>query len=307
MTGGSWGEYNPCTDLYQLRYFLEVARELSFTRAAANLNISPPAVSRSVALLEASVRRRLFSRTRRRVALTADGELLKARAERIFDEIERARLELGGEGAPAPSMLRVGSREMITNYLFPRALREFAARFPQTRFGLHELGPRELADSLKKDLVDFGFYYSEIPDPALEARHLGRLRSHIYAAKPLLPKGGGRDFRKALGLPFVAPRYFQADPAQPSVDGFPDQEHPRHIRYEAEFLETHRRFVLDGLAVAVLPDIVIREERKAGRVVQLSGPPIYREIYFFKRRGRPLHPSVEVLLGFLRKTIRGLS
>ena len=56
-------------DLYQLKYFLEVARELSFTRAAAGLGVSPSAVSRSVALLERSVKKKLFARTKRHVEI----------------------------------------------------------------------------------------------------------------------------------------------------------------------------------------------------------------------------------------------
>src|SRR5207253_616108 len=119
-------------------------------------------------------KRKLFARTKRHVALTVFGESLKARAERIFDEVERARLELDGEGQ-APALLRIASREMITNYLLPGPLREFKTRFGATRFGLFELEPEALAEALKKDQVDFGFHYSDISDPAVESRSLGRL------------------------------------------------------------------------------------------------------------------------------------
>lgn len=292
-------------NLYQLRYFLEVARELSFTRAADNLHISPPAISRSVQLLERSVRRKLFSRTKRSVTLTTDGEFLKSRVERVFDEIERTKLELEEGQASAPSKLKIGSREMITNYLFPRPLLHFKERFPHTRFGIYELEPKIMADALKKDRIDFGFYYSDIPDPGLEPQHLGRIRSHIYASRRLLPRGRRPvTLRKLLGYPFIAPKYFQADPSTPSPDGFPDHLYLRNIQYECEFLETHRRFILDGVAVGVLPDLVIREEWKRGRVVQLKGPPIFREIYFFKRRGRPLSKAVDFFIAKVRRAIR---
>lgn len=295
-------------NLYQLRYFLEVARELNFSRAAANLNISPPAVTRSIQLLERSIGRKLFARSRRRVALTADGRLLKARAERVFDEIENARLELALEGPSAPSFIRIGSREMITHYLLTRPLLEFKKSHPGTRFGLYELGPAELADALKKDQVDFGFYYSEIVDPELESRHLGALRSHIYASKKLWPAGKpAKSWRQVLELPFIAPRYFHADPSLPSPDGFPDQRYTRKIQYEGEFLETHRRFVLDGLAVAVLPDLVIQEEWRRKQVVRLEGPAIHRDIYFFKRRGKPLHPAIDGFISSLRRSIKALA
>ena len=293
-------------DLYQLRYFLEVARELSFTRAAENLHVTPSAVSRSIALLEASVRRKLFTRTKRHVALTANGSVLLARAQRIFDEVEQAKLDLAGK-SKEPAMLRLGSREMITHYLLPGPLLEFKARFPSTRFGIHELEPEAMAAALKRDQLDIGFYYTPLTDPGLESRCLGRLRSHVYASKIYLksvprPKG----LRGLLGLPFIAPRYFGADPASPSPDGFPDHRYPRNIQYEAEFLETHRRFVLSGLAVGVLPDLVMKAEQKRGEVVALDGPPIYREIHWFRRKNRVLPKAADVLLAAVRKTIRDL-
>ena len=292
-------------DLYQLRYFLETARALSFTRAAENLGISTPAVSKSVALLERSVGMPLLTRTRRVVQLTQAGERLKAHAERIYDEIERARLDLRGEAAQ-PAMLKIGSREMITNYLLGPSLLGFRRKHPATRFGVYELGPREMASALRKDQIDFGFYYSaEIPDPALEIRSLGKLSSHVYAS-PLLWKGAKapRDFKEVCALPFIAPRYFSSDPSEPSLDGFPDQEHPRRIQYEGEFLETHRRYALDGIAAAVLPDFVIKREWRQGLVARLPGPPLGREIYFLKRRGRPLTAAVAAFVDTVARSIK---
>jgi DNA-binding transcriptional LysR family regulator len=272
-------------DLYQLRYFLETARAKSVTRAAQHLHVTPPAVSRSIALLERSLKKRLFSRGKAGVALTAEGEVLRAFVEKAFDTLEQAKLELEGRSA-VPALLRIGSREMITNYLLGPSIKAF----PKTRFGLHELSPRGMAEALHKDQIDFAFYYhGEIPDSELEIRKLGFLRSHIYAKRP--------------GLPFIAPRYFGADPSEPSMDGYPDQKLPREIRFEGEFLETHRRFVLDGLAAAVLPDFVVKGER----LLKLKGPPLGREIYFIKRRARPLPKSVDLFVGILVKTIKRLA
>lgn len=281
-------------DLYQLKYFLEVARELSFTRAAANLGVSPSAVSRSVALLETSVKKKLFARTKRHVALTVFGESLKVRAARIFDEVEGARLELDGD-AQSPASLRIASREMITNYLLPGPLGEFKTRHPATRFGIFELEPEALSEALKKDQVDFGFQYTNVEDPAIESHSLGRLRSHVYAAK------------KFSGRAFVAPRPFRPAPGAASADGYPDRGHPREIQYEAEFLESHRRFVLQGLCVGVLPDLVMADDLRRGLVSVRKSPPIHREIFWFKRRDRALPKAVELLVAGVRRKIREIA
>jgi len=280
-------------DLYQLRYFLEVARQLSFTRAARAAHVSVPAISRSVTLLERSLGKKLFVRAKGRVTLTAEGELLKGRAESVFDELEQAELDIHRGSGPV-EMMRIGSREMITNYLLPEPLREYDRMHPGTRFGVYELGPKELLEALKRDQVDFGFYYAPINDSALEVRHLGHLRSHVYATPRL---------SRVRPLPFIAPRYFGSDPTAHSIDGYPDQEHPRRILYEGEFLETHRRFVVEGLAAAVLPDFVIRQEFKKKKVVRLPGPKLGREIYFFKRAGRPLPAQVDEFVNAVRRAV----
>ncbi|MBI4345391.1 MAG: LysR family transcriptional regulator [Elusimicrobia bacterium] len=288
-------------DLYQLRYFLEVARELSFTRAAENLHVSPSAASRSVALLERSLKRTLFTRTRRRVALTVGGEALKARAERVFDELQRAEEELSGE-ARAPERLCIGSREMITHYLLPEPLARFKERFAETRFKLDELEPAAMAAAVAKDRLDLGFYYADVADPALEADRLGRLRSHVYASKAFL-RGRKRPagIRDLLELPFIAPPALGGT-ARP--DGFPDARFPRRIVYEADSLEAHRRFVLQGLCVGVLPDRVMQEEVGRGLVAPLEGPPIHREIWCFRRRGRVLPKAADFFVASVRRAIR---
>ncbi|MDE2314109.1 MAG: substrate-binding domain-containing protein, partial [Elusimicrobia bacterium] len=167
--------------------------------------------------------------------------------------------------------------------------------------------PAGLSDALKKDQIDFGLYYSDIADPALESRHLGGLKSHVYAAKTLFAGNRApKSFAELLKHPFIAPRYFRADPTLPSVDGFPDDRLPRRIQYEGEFMETHKRFVLDGLAAAVLPELVIRKEWKKGGLLRFDGPRLGREIYFFKRRGRSLPSAADYFCDLLRAFLREL-
>ena len=287
-------------DLYQLRYFLEAAREQNFAKAARALRVSPPAISQSIALLERSAGRKLFHRRGRRVSLTAEGQALRARAERIFDEVEAAEGELSG-GARAPGRLRLASRELVTNHLLPRALRGL----PGVEVSLHALGARELVEALLKDRVDAGYFHAALPDEQLESVRLGRLSSRVYAAPSLLRRlGRPKTPAQTLRLPFVAPRPFGEEDGAPSADGFPDERLKRVIRYRVEFLETHRVLAVQGLCAAVLPEIAAREDVKRGRLVALPGPAIRREIWFFKRKGRVLPSTVEELNAALHRELR---
>ena len=290
-------------DLYQLRTFLAAAREQNFGRAARTLHVSPPAVSQSIALLERSAGRKLFRREGRRVTLTAEGEALKLRAERIFDEVSAAESDLAG-AAPEPAELRLVVREMITNHLLPPVLAELEKSRPGTRVGLHALDPKAMTDALLKDRADFGYWYAPIADDGLSSVLLGRIRSRVYAAPSLLRRYGcPRTAAQTLRLPFVAPRPFEEDPAVPSPDGFPDARLRRDIRYRAELFETHRVFALAGLCAAVLPDGAVESERKRGSLIPLPGPSLGREVYFFKRKGRVLPAAADEINAGLRREL----
>lgn len=291
-------------DLYQLRTFLAAAREQNFTRAARFLHVSPPAVSQSVALLERSTGRKLFRRDGRRVALTAEGEALKLRAERIFDEVAAAEGDLAGT-APAPAVLRVVVREMITNHLLPPVLADLEKSRPGTKVGLHALDPRAMTAALLKDQADFGYWYAPIDDDGLSSVLLGRISSRIYASPSLLRRfGKPRTPLQTLRLPFVAPRPFEDDPSVPSPDGFPDTRLRRDVRYRVELFETHRVFALKGLCAAVLPDGAVAVDAARGHLVPLPGPRLGREIYFFKRKGRVLPDAAEEINAGLRRELR---
>lgn len=290
-------------DLYQLRTFLQAAREESFSRAAEILHVSPPAVSQSIALLERSVGKALFRREGRRVWLTAEGAALKAHAQRVFDEVAAAEVSLA-TGSARPLEVRLAVREMVTHYLLPRALAEQERSRPGTCFSLHELEPAAMADAVLKDRVDCGYYYAPVTREGLAGRRLGRMSSHVYAAPSLLRRlGRPRAPAETLKLPFVAPRPFKEDPSAPSADGFPDDRLRRVVRYRAEFLETHRRLALEGLCAAVLPDGVAEEDRRRGRLERLPGPKLGRELYAFTRAGRPLPPALGELNAALRREL----
>ena len=86
-----------------------------------------------------------------------------------------------------------------------------------------------------------------------------------------------------------------------------DQKHTRNIKYEGEFLETHRRYVLEGLAAAVLPDFVVAEEYRQKKILRLKGPRLHREIFLLKRKNRPLHKSVDIFRHSVIQAIKALS
>src|SRR5688572_22070707 len=95
-------------ELRQLRHFIAVAQHLHFGRAAAALHMSQPPLSRSIQDLEARLGATLLARTRRKVALTAEGARFLEEAQRLIAQLERAVLEVGSMAAGAGGRLRLG-------------------------------------------------------------------------------------------------------------------------------------------------------------------------------------------------------
>ena len=112
-------------ELRQLREFVVVADELSFTRAAARLRTDQPALSRQIQRLERSLGVRLFVRTTRVVRLTDAGEQLRAHARRLLDETDRALDEVRRQARP--DRLRLGWFFPVRDRLLARIVREFEA------------------------------------------------------------------------------------------------------------------------------------------------------------------------------------
>jgi DNA-binding transcriptional LysR family regulator len=145
-------------DLKQLKYFLAVAEEKSFSRAAERLHISQPPLSQQIQKLESELGARLFARTTRSFELTAAGKALMTEAAdllaRMRVTIETVRQIDRGE----VGRLRVGIVGSAMWGPIPKMLEEFHTRFPRVTWTLHELGPNDQMDALRNRQIDVGFW-----------------------------------------------------------------------------------------------------------------------------------------------------
>lgn len=123
-------------ELDQMRHFLSVVRWGNFTRAAAEIGLSQPALSRSIQRLEEELGRQLLDRQTRKVAPTDPGRLLEARAREILMRADDLRSELCDDGLHGN--IRVGAIPTIAPFFLPARLRIFQSRFPDARVIVQE-------------------------------------------------------------------------------------------------------------------------------------------------------------------------
>src|SRR5271163_597028 len=117
-------------ELHQLRYFLAVARTKNFSRAAEQCHVAQPSLSQQIIKLEDELGERIFERTKREVALTPAGDLLKAHAERVLQEVELACEGVRELRGLVRGQVTLGVLPTVAPYFLPQRLRAFSAEFP---------------------------------------------------------------------------------------------------------------------------------------------------------------------------------
>jgi len=153
-------------DLDQLRYFLRVAERQNFTRAAEDLAISQPALSRSIQKLEEELGQPVFERKTRSVALTDAGTLLQSRAQHVLRILEDTKAEITDDGQSG--RVRVGAIPTIAPYFLPKNLREFAKKYPKATLTVQENTTDALLKCCAQGEIDLAILALPVPARYLE-------------------------------------------------------------------------------------------------------------------------------------------
>jgi len=159
-------------ELRRLRYFLAVADERHFGRAAAHLGIAQPPLSRQIQALERELGLTLFDRSRRQVELTTAGAVLVDHARRLLDGAERAAIDARRAGRGDVGRLVVGYPSSIAYSGLTELLRAYRARHPGVELALHEGSPQAVVDALNARRMDVGFVRGPIDEPALRSERV---------------------------------------------------------------------------------------------------------------------------------------
>lgn len=145
-------------DLKQLKYFLAVAEEKSFSRAAERLHISQPPLSQQIMKLESELGVRLFARTTRTFELTVAGKALMSEASELLAKMRMTIDTIRQIDRGEVGRLRVGIVGSAMWGPIPSLLEEFQTKFPRVTWTLHELGPTEQYEALRAKQIDVGFW-----------------------------------------------------------------------------------------------------------------------------------------------------
>ncbi|SFH86094.1 transcriptional regulator, LysR family [Selenomonas ruminantium] len=151
-------------ELRVLKYFLTVAQEESFSRAAEKLHLSQPTLSRQLKELEDEFAKQLLIREPRRILLTEDGQLLRRRAEEILSLVDKTTGELLRHDEISGD-IRIGAGESIHFGLVMKVAQQLRQKYPGLRFHIVSGDGATTMTRLERGLIDFAFVYGRL-DPA---------------------------------------------------------------------------------------------------------------------------------------------
>jgi DNA-binding transcriptional LysR family regulator len=264
-------------ELRHLRYFVAVAEELHFSRAAARLHIAQPPLSQQIRHLERELGVALFSRTRRRVELTAAGRAFLDESRRVLLQAAHAARIAQRAGSGEIGQLAVAFVPSADLDLLPRVLRVWGARFPDVELDLQALLPVAQLEALAGGRIQVGLIRLPVAvgsDVAVE-----RIQSEpLVAVLPLRHRLAARARVRVADLAgdtmmmfprHVAPGYYDTLISTFRSAGFtPRVFHPASM-------QTNLALVSAGLGVSLLP-ASIRNLRRTGVVYRPLAPPVPR-------------------------------
>ncbi len=262
-------------ELRHLRYFIAVADELSFSRAAERLQIAQPPLSQQIQALESELGVKLFDRKKRPLQITLAGQAFLEEARSTLANLEQAiqktqRIHQGELGH-----LTVGFTSSIANSLLPNILQAFRQQYPEINLILREENSSYQIQRLRDQQIDIVFVY-QTPD-LVEANDLEMLLLSEQTLVAVLPQHHPLAARPIISLRDLADQEFVM-PLNPVVSGLSEQIYylcaqagfvPR-VTQEAIFMVTILGLVAGEMGISILPSSVqnLRREGVIYRPIQ---------------------------------------
>jgi DNA-binding transcriptional LysR family regulator len=151
-------------ELRHLRYFIAVAEELNFTRAAEKLHMAQPPLSQQIQQLEAELGFQLFRRTKRTVTLTEAGKIFFQESRKILLQVDRA-IQLGQQTSRGElGQLTIGFVSSASHNVVPAILQAFRTLHPAVKLELREMTTNEQLQRLREGQIDIGFIRPPVED-----------------------------------------------------------------------------------------------------------------------------------------------
>lgn len=275
---------------FRLQVFHTVATRLNFTRAAEELYISQPAVTRHIHEIEHHFRQRLFERNGTRIKLTVAGQTLLQHTSRLFELYSQLEFDMNALAEQHKGKLRIGASTTVAQYVLPQVLAAFHEKFSEIRSSLIANNTDQVELALRSSSIDLGVVEGRKKGGSFKYTEFlkDRLVLAARASHPLV-KHGGLKPRDLLNIPLLL-----REPGSGTLEVIAHALKPLGIKMsqlkkemQLEGTESMKSYLQHSDCMAFLSIHSIRKELqdKDLVVMNIKGLDIERDFYFIQQQG----------------------
>ena len=295
-------------ELRHLHYFIAVAEELHFSRAAERLCISQPPLSQQIRALEDELGVKLFERTKRQVHLTEAGKAFLERACLVLAQLEQAIEVTQRIGRGEVGRLTIGFVGSATYTVLPDILSIFREQFPNVELRLREMTTSGQIQALHHKQIDVGIVRSAIDEPGLSVKCI--LQESIILA---LPENHPFSDQTSISLHALADESFILFPAKMGpvfyeqiINTCQQAGFSPKVAQEAVQMQTIIGLVAAGLGIAFVP-ASLQNFHRSGVVYRPIQKQTSKTGLYLTWRQHDSSPVVQAFLSLVRETTNGES
>ena len=286
-------------EIRTLRYFLAVAREENMTRAAEQLHVTQPTLSKALKALEDELGKKLFTRHSFSIRLTDEGVLLRNQAEDLVSMADKIAREFVTLDDITGGDIYLGLAESYQIRLLARAIREFRKQYPALRYHITSGDTEQVTEKLDKGLLDFAVLVEEPDRAKYETRGFpfSDVWGLVFPADDPLAKKKAITVDDLIELPlFCSAQSWQNDIPRwcgPRI---------RELRLEGSFRLSYNgsMFAREGLGYLLTFDRLIDTSPDSGLVFRPLSPRLENKLFLVWKKYQPLSPIAGRFLNHLQ-------
>ena len=292
-------------DLDHLKTFVEVAKEGNFSRAAAKVFRSQPAVSAQIRQLEEEYQQRLFDRSGKAVRLTPAGEILLQYAQSLLRLHDESRNALSHASKETRGVLSIGANEATFLYVLPKVFERFHAKYPAVRISVYRNFSRKIIEKIEAGAVDVGIVTLPVKSSALRVVPMFRdeLQFVIQANHPLAEKKVVT-LAEVADVPLIFPKTGSTRAVLERIfNPFRDR---LRISMELGSITLIKQFVAGGFGASLISTSFAQDDVDAGRLslIPIKDLKLKRELALVYRKDRTLPRAATAFVELAHQSVR---
>jgi LysR family transcriptional regulator, nitrogen assimilation regulatory protein len=301
-------------DIRQLRYFVAIVEQGSFSRAAEFLHVAQPALSLHVRNMEADLGTELLFRSPRGVEPTEAGSILLRHARIVLDQMTVAEEEIRGHQNDPAGEVRLGVPGTIGQILAVPLITAVHLRYPKIKLRIAEAMSGFILEWMREERIDLAVLYGRVDDHGIRTEHLLEEDLQFFGptegvrAEPMPPPGTGLSFAQAASMPLILPG--QGHGLRDLLDDAAEAgRQDLNTVIDVDSYGNIKALVAEGLGYSILPENAISAEVAEGQLRSwtIGDPAISRSIHLAHSASRPMTNAVTVVLALARETLRDLA